>query len=387
MTEYIYLVQPREFIKTKENIYKIGKTKQENLKRICGYSNGTKLICQFESKDCDIAERELIKLFKEKYELQKDIGNEYFKGNCNDMRDDIFNYIRDENIIEFEEDNNKDCDEDDEEEDNYGLDEIKEIFPCYKDDECFGGKKKLVKIKFENNKIYAYYIDDKELDEIFLQRDWYQKDELDKTDYISNILDKKIIQNDMIYDLNDSDFIRILIKYKTKITLTYTDIDIPNIISETNKLNNNILFKIKNILFSNCILNNDIYCDYINNSCDIDCIRNVKITIININKKHYCYAFLRKYTPYMIDVNENGYYIYNRDYQIIDMNDGKYSIENWKGNRIYLYDDCTNPIRSYHTEKEFKKLFKDMMIKYNNITSNKKCMNMNEKTQMILNLI
>ena len=50
--------------------------------------------------------------------------------------------------------------------------------------------------------------------------------------------------------------------------------------------------------------------------------------------------------------------IYNRDYQIIDINDVKYSIENWKGNRIYLYNDGTNPIRSCHTEKKFKKLFK-----------------------------
>jgi hypothetical protein len=58
------------------------------------------------------------------------------------MRDDIFNYIKNENIIELVEDNNKDCDEDDEE-DNYKLDEIKEIFPCYKDDECFGGKRNL----------------------------------------------------------------------------------------------------------------------------------------------------------------------------------------------------------------------------------------------------
>jgi len=34
MIGYIYLLQEREFIKTKENIYKLGKTKQENLKRI-----------------------------------------------------------------------------------------------------------------------------------------------------------------------------------------------------------------------------------------------------------------------------------------------------------------------------------------------------------------
>ncbi len=95
------------------------------------------------------------------------------------------------------------------------------------------------------------------------------------------------------------------------------------------------------------------------------------------------YAFLRKYTPYMIDVNDNGYYLFNRDYQIIDITEKKYSIENWKGNRIYLYNDSSNPIRYCHT---CKKLFKDMILKYNTITSNKTCMNMNEKTRMILNL-
>lgn len=100
MTEYIYLLQKREFIKTKENIYKIGKTKQENLKRISNYENGSILICQFKCNDCDKLEKKLITLFREKYELQKDIGNEYFKGNCDDMRDDIYNYIKDENIIE-----------------------------------------------------------------------------------------------------------------------------------------------------------------------------------------------------------------------------------------------------------------------------------------------
>lgn len=100
MTEYIYLMQKREFIKTKENIYKIGKTKQENLKRITNYDNGSILICQFKCNDCDKLEKKLIALFREKYELQKEIGNEYFKGNCDDMRDDIYNYITDENIIE-----------------------------------------------------------------------------------------------------------------------------------------------------------------------------------------------------------------------------------------------------------------------------------------------
>ena len=60
MYSYIYLLQEREFIKTKENIYKLGKTKQENLKRIQNYPNGTKLIIQLECENCDINEKNLI---------------------------------------------------------------------------------------------------------------------------------------------------------------------------------------------------------------------------------------------------------------------------------------------------------------------------------------
>jgi hypothetical protein len=39
--EFIYLIKEREFIKTKEPIYKIGKTKQKNLQRIKSYPNGS----------------------------------------------------------------------------------------------------------------------------------------------------------------------------------------------------------------------------------------------------------------------------------------------------------------------------------------------------------
>jgi hypothetical protein len=90
MSHYIYLLQEREFIKTNEPIYKIGKSKQENLKRICNYPNGTKLLFQMICNDCDSLEKQLISIFKEKYEIQYDIGNEYFKGNSREMIKDIF---------------------------------------------------------------------------------------------------------------------------------------------------------------------------------------------------------------------------------------------------------------------------------------------------------
>jgi hypothetical protein len=107
MCEYIYLVQEREFVKSNEDIYKIGKSKQENLKRFNSYPNGSKLLIQCICTNCNKIERKLIKLFREKYEIQRDIGNEYFKGNyiemIKDIHENIFNFVDDTEEI-FEDD-------------------------------------------------------------------------------------------------------------------------------------------------------------------------------------------------------------------------------------------------------------------------------------------
>ena len=76
--EFIYLIKEREFIKTKELIYKIGKTKQENLQRIKSYPNGSILLLYIITNDCDKKEKEIIQKFKELFIHKKDIGNEYF---------------------------------------------------------------------------------------------------------------------------------------------------------------------------------------------------------------------------------------------------------------------------------------------------------------------
>ena len=93
MIGYIYLLQEREFIKTKENIYKLGKTKQENLKRIKNYSNGTALVIQLECENCDIIEKNLIIIFKQKFIQRTDIGTEYFEGDKDKMQEIIINHI------------------------------------------------------------------------------------------------------------------------------------------------------------------------------------------------------------------------------------------------------------------------------------------------------
>jgi hypothetical protein len=93
MSNYIYLLQEREFITTNQNIYKLGKTKQENLQRFKQYPKGSKLLLQQVCDGCDILEPELIRDFKNKYTHRKDIGNEYFEGDYNNMIKDIHNKI------------------------------------------------------------------------------------------------------------------------------------------------------------------------------------------------------------------------------------------------------------------------------------------------------
>ena len=51
--QYVYLIQEREFIKTSENIFKVGKYKQENNKRINQYPKQSKLILQILCDNCD----------------------------------------------------------------------------------------------------------------------------------------------------------------------------------------------------------------------------------------------------------------------------------------------------------------------------------------------
>ncbi len=114
MCEYIYLIHTREFYNLNKNIYKIGKTKQENLKRFNNYPKGSKLLFQIICNNCDLAEKELLKIFKLKYNLESYIGLEYFSGNYISMIQDIYNYLyKDINITNNDDKNNYDKNNDD----------------------------------------------------------------------------------------------------------------------------------------------------------------------------------------------------------------------------------------------------------------------------------
>ena len=61
---YIYLIQEREFLTQNSPIYKIGKSGQENCRRLNSYPKGSKLILCIEVQfNYYLVEKELIKLF------------------------------------------------------------------------------------------------------------------------------------------------------------------------------------------------------------------------------------------------------------------------------------------------------------------------------------
>ncbi len=101
-SQYIYLLQEREFIKTKENVYKVGMTEKENHKRFNQYPKGSILLFQIICKNCKNMEKNIIKQFKEKFKQRKDFGNEYFEGEYKNMIDIIYLTVKDEQYNEPE---------------------------------------------------------------------------------------------------------------------------------------------------------------------------------------------------------------------------------------------------------------------------------------------
>lgn len=100
MTQYIYLLQTREFVNSKEPIYKIGKTTKLNFTRFNQYPQGSVLLFQSSCFDCNKLEREIIQLFKSKYKVRRSIGRESFEGNPHEMIKDFCDFIKNEkNVI------------------------------------------------------------------------------------------------------------------------------------------------------------------------------------------------------------------------------------------------------------------------------------------------
>ena len=108
--EGIYLIHTREFYNNNKPIFKIGRSHTlEN--RIKYYPKGSKIICMINCINSVICEKELIKIFKEKFTQKLEYGIEYFEGDKNDMIIEILLFIHkmikevnESNILRREED-------------------------------------------------------------------------------------------------------------------------------------------------------------------------------------------------------------------------------------------------------------------------------------------
>ena len=98
VTQYVYLLQTREFLNSKEPVYKIGRSKQDNYARFSQYGLGSVLLFQSSCDDSIKLEKEIIGLFNQKYERIKILGNEWFRGNANEMKADLCDIIKNSTV-------------------------------------------------------------------------------------------------------------------------------------------------------------------------------------------------------------------------------------------------------------------------------------------------
>lgn len=121
MSNYIYLLREREFIKTGEPIFKVGMTTKENHVRFNQYPKGSILLFQIICKSCKNMETHILTEFRTKFKSRKDIGNEYFEGEYKTMMDIIYLIVKNE--VDDKEINDKEININDEECDNLKVDE------------------------------------------------------------------------------------------------------------------------------------------------------------------------------------------------------------------------------------------------------------------------
>ena len=75
----VYLIIEREFVKSSENIFKLGKTRTM-VHRAKKYPNGSNILVVLPCADCDATEKKLLDVFRNTFQPRKDIGSEYFEG-------------------------------------------------------------------------------------------------------------------------------------------------------------------------------------------------------------------------------------------------------------------------------------------------------------------
>lgn len=354
MNNYIYILQEREHINANTQIFKIGKTKQENVKRIRQYSKGSRLIFQIECFDCDIVEKKIIELFKNKYIQKTDIGTEYFEGNIHEMKIDIFNECQQDSS------SNKNTISND-----FNID-------WTNDDVVFGGQNNYIKIIDENGKYKILYLtNDCIKNNNILKYNKYVIDCADKyyndrVRFIIKLLDQNKIKLNELYNIDDPNFIKLLNTTKSNINIINMDtiaknifidssINYTDIIKYTTDMNHKL-----SIIFGNIIVNERYIISYNefkykNDKCYVKYNLNYKSTLLNL--------------PIINDI-------------IIDVwlrnNDDTYLIYNLFKNNKEL-DDITETKPHFHYKRlkinipkpiDYNKRYNNIIKNLNKITSN-----------------
>ena len=131
-TNYIYLLQEKEFIKS--NIYKIEITQETTQ-----YPKNSIILFQIDYNNISEEQiiKQIIKQFIENFIHRKDIGDEYFEGDSKKMINIIYLTIKNERSL-----CNKIC----------------EIFNQYKNINSYGGSSKYIKIRLSDDQYHVYPI-------------------------------------------------------------------------------------------------------------------------------------------------------------------------------------------------------------------------------------
>jgi hypothetical protein len=95
---YIYCLREREFLRSGENIYKVGKTTVHPFKRIKQYPIGSELVLILKVDNCHQAEIELLKfldkIYNSAYVNGQKIGREYYECNEEEIVKSIFECLK-----------------------------------------------------------------------------------------------------------------------------------------------------------------------------------------------------------------------------------------------------------------------------------------------------
>ena len=84
-TGYIYLLREREFVRIKEDTYKVGKTCNNPRTRHNAYPKGSEILFLSIVPNCHILEDEIKEIFNTMFIPKKEYGNEYYQGDISEM--------------------------------------------------------------------------------------------------------------------------------------------------------------------------------------------------------------------------------------------------------------------------------------------------------------